>query len=223
MHTQQAHPGPQETPNFDRVKADATSALLYTQRKPGKHRSEMRMVATAFAMLPEGQVKTVLDAPCGVGRLCLWLARQGYDVTGIDLGEAAVELTRETLAAEGLHARVELQNVMSLDFNDREFDCSICFRLIHHFQEWEHKERLIRELCRVSGSYVIISYFSPLSVTSLRRKLRKSLTGKPLKQYPDSLASLNAAFSRHGFRLSGKVQRSQLLHSLQLAVFERRE
>jgi len=55
--------------NYDRVKSDSTSAQLYTQRKPRKHRFEMQMVSEAFQMFPQAKVKTVLDAPCGVGRL----------------------------------------------------------------------------------------------------------------------------------------------------------
>jgi SAM-dependent methyltransferase len=222
MSTGRTRLGPQDTPNFERVKADAASASLYARRKPGKHRSEMRMVEAALAMLPKGNVQSVLDAPCGVGRLCVLLARQGYQVTGIDLGEAAVRLTHEALSREELDARIEVQNILSMDFSEREFDCSICFRLLHHFQHREHKARLINELCRVSDRFVIISYFSPVSVTTLRRRIRRLLTGKPLKQYPDSPSELDVAFARNGFQLRGRVKRSPRLHSLQLAVFERR-
>ena len=55
--------------NYERVKSDPVSAELYTKRKPRKHQFEMQMVSEAFQMLPSAEVKAVLDAPCGVGRL----------------------------------------------------------------------------------------------------------------------------------------------------------
>lgn len=221
MHAETSDPNAEKLSNHARVKSDEVSARLYTHRKPRKHRTEMQLVEKAFSLLPAGSVKSVLDAPCGVGRISVWLAQQGCQVTGVDLGEAAVELSRAALDEQGLTADIKVQNIMAMEFGDREFDCSICFRLLHHFEEADAKERLIRELCRVTSRYVIISYFSPVSVTSLRRRFRNLLSGKPVKQYPDSLSALQASFNKSDFQLYGQVKRSKLLHSLQLAIFER--
>ena len=51
------------------------------------------------AMRHVHDVSTLLDAPCGVGRASIALARRGLQVTGVDLGEAALELAA-SLAAE---------------------------------------------------------------------------------------------------------------------------
>lgn len=208
-------------PSLERVKADKQSAAQYTQRKPAKHRDEMRMVAEAFATLPGSARGKVLDAPCGVGRLCVWLAEQGYELTGVDLGEAAVELTRSALAERGLDGRILTQNIMAMDFSDREFEYAICFRLIHHYEQKQLKAQLVDELCRVTNNCVVISYISPVSVTSMRRRLRHRFSGKAIKQYPDSLGDLQELFARNGFKFIYKVKRSALLHSLQLAIFQR--
>ncbi len=221
MQSDQNPATPAVLSNSDRVKSDEVSARLYTHRKPGKHRSEMQLLKRAFESLPENSVKSVLDAPCGVGRICVWLAQRGYQVTGVDLGEAAVKLSREALDERGLSAQLEIRNIMALDFADRQFDCSVCFRLLHHFQDTRDKENLIRELCRVSNRFVVISYFSPRSVTAIKRRIRRRFTGRPLKQYPDSLAQVSQYFAECGFQLHSSVSRSAVLHSLQLAVFER--
>jgi ubiquinone/menaquinone biosynthesis C-methylase UbiE len=139
----------------------------------------------------------------------------------VDLGEAAVRLSHDLLAEEGLAAQFSIQNIMALDFADRQFDCSLCFRLLHHFQDRQDKASLIRELCRVSSRFVVISYFSTRSLTTLKRLLRQQFSGKPLKQYPDDLRDLETLFSSNGFRLYRSVERSRVLHSLQVAVFER--
>lgn len=206
--------------NYERVKADAVSANLYTQRRPGKHQFEMRMVGEAMALLPSGKVRTVLDAPCGVGRLSLWLGQLGYSVTAVDLGEAAVLYTQRLLASNDIPAKVSSQNIFALPYSEGEFDATICFRLLHHFESSADQQALIRELCRVSDDYVVISYMSPYSLTSLRRRWRRTVSGKPIKQHPNTLQSLVEMFAANGFCLRGSVKRSGFLHSLQVAVFE---
>jgi len=208
--------------NYERVKSDPVSAQLYTQRKPRKHQFEMEMVSEAFQMLPAADVKTVLDAPCGVGRLSLWLAQKGFNVSAVDLGESAVQLTNELLRGQKFKETAESQDIFNMRFEDGEFDASVCFRLLHHFEDSNDQQALIAELCRVSSQYVVISYFSSYSVTSLRRRLRKILTGKAVKQNPISISALKSLFSANEFQLFGTVKRSGFLHSLQLAVFERR-
>ena len=52
----------------------------------------------------------ILELGCGSGRLLLPLARQGYDVTGVDVSRAMLDLARQKLAAEvpALRGRVTL-------------------------------------------------------------------------------------------------------------------
>ena len=207
--------------NYERVKSDPLSAELYTQRRPAKHRFEMQMVAEAMGMLPANAVASVLDAPCGVGRLSLWLGQKGYEVTAVDLGESAVSLTRELLAEHAVPADVRCGDIFHLPDADAAFDAVVCFRLLHHFANTSDQQALIAELCRVSAKYVVISYFSPYSITSLRRKLRKLLRGIPVKQYPNSQHEVTNMFRSQQFALIGLVRRSGVLHSLQVAVFAR--
>ena len=151
----------------------------------------------------------------------MWLGQKGYQVTAVDLGEAAVQRTRELLAEHDIAAEVRCQDIFKLQYATAEFDAVICFRLLHHFANLTDQQALIAELCRVASSYVVISYFSPYSITSLRRKLRKLLRGTPLKQNPNSLQEVADMFKHHQFNLLGTVQRSGFLHSLQVAVFAR--
>lgn len=206
--------------SYARVKSDTESAQSYSHRKQGKHEQEMAMLAAAFAHTDS--VHTVLDAPCGVGRASIWLAQQGHVVTGIDLGEAALALAGELAAKEGVAVTFESQDIFAMPYSDAQFDATLCFRLLHHFESESLRERLIAEICRVSGRYVVISRISPLSFTSLRRRLRKLFSGKPIKQYPLTAAALDAALARHGFTPVYRVARSELLHSLQLHVYRRK-
>lgn len=46
-----------------------------------------------------------LDLGCGEGADALWLASQGWDVTGVDWAGVALDRAREAAAESGLHAR----------------------------------------------------------------------------------------------------------------------
>ena len=102
--------------NYERVKSDPLSAELYTRRRPRKHQFEMQMVADAFQLLPGAEIKSVLDAPCGVGRLSLWLGKKGFEVSAVDLGEAAVQLTNKLLEENSLPATAQCQDIFNMKF-----------------------------------------------------------------------------------------------------------
>jgi 2-polyprenyl-3-methyl-5-hydroxy-6-metoxy-1,4-benzoquinol methylase len=56
---------------------------------------------------------TALDLACGEGRNTLWLARQGWDVTGVDFSEVAISRGRRVAAENGLDARFERHDLLT--------------------------------------------------------------------------------------------------------------
>jgi SAM-dependent methyltransferase len=58
----------------------------------------------------------VLELACGTGRVLLPLARQGYQVSGVDISPAMLEVARHKVAAEGLADRVTLVEGDMRDF-----------------------------------------------------------------------------------------------------------
>jgi ubiquinone/menaquinone biosynthesis C-methylase UbiE len=63
----------------------------------------------------------ILDAGCGRGEVLLACARAGAEVAGIDYSEAAVELTRETLA-DFPDADIRAGDITALPWPDNSFD-----------------------------------------------------------------------------------------------------
>ncbi|MBN2646043.1 MAG: class I SAM-dependent methyltransferase [Desulfuromonadaceae bacterium] len=202
-----------------RIKHASERAEKYQHRKARKHQAEMQLIERALQTLP--LLHSVLDAPCGVGRASLMLAEKGFDVTGIDLGNAALLAARTAAAEAQLDLVIERADLEQLPYDNASFDACLCFRFIHHLPTDELRERIIGELCRVSQEYVLISYLSPLSVTSLRRTLAEQLGGKPSIQHRTSLGTLTRHFERHGFSLHQDLAQLPLLHSLHLAIFKR--
>jgi 2-polyprenyl-3-methyl-5-hydroxy-6-metoxy-1,4-benzoquinol methylase len=166
----------QEAAYRGRIKYSEKSAKQYQVRKEGKNRAEMRLVDRAFSLIPKAH--RVLDVPCGGGRVTVHLAKQGYNLSSADLSEAMLNLTRESVARNGLNCPAERQDIEKLTYADRAFDTVVSFRLFHHFPNPEIRQRTVTELSRVARQYVALSYFSPASVTSVQKKLRAAMGGK---------------------------------------------
>ncbi len=64
----------------------------------------------------------LLDVGCGSGQLALMAAKDGLEVTGVDIAGNLVERARARAAAEGLRARFEEADAEALPFEDETFD-----------------------------------------------------------------------------------------------------
>jgi ubiquinone/menaquinone biosynthesis C-methylase UbiE len=202
-----------------RTKYTEKTAREYQERPPVRHRAEMRLVERAFALVPK--THRVLDVPCGGGRVTIHLAQRGYNVSSADLSEAMLAIARQKIVVAGFACPVERQDVERFTYPDRHFDTLISFRLFHHFPNADIRSRVVSELCRVARKFVVLSYFSPASVTSVKRKLRVAMGGRKSEKHPTSLAEVENYFSKTGFRLVKDFARMPLIHTLHLAVFER--
>ncbi|HKS75713.1 MAG TPA: methyltransferase domain-containing protein [Terriglobales bacterium] len=65
---------------------------------------------------------TLLDVACGSGQLALWAAREGANVTGVDLAPNLVKRAQSRADAEGLRARFVEGDAENLPFEDASFD-----------------------------------------------------------------------------------------------------
>lgn len=64
----------------------------------------------------------LLDVACGSGQLALMAAKDGLEVTGVDIASNLVQRARTRAQAEGLRARFEEADAEALPFDDASFD-----------------------------------------------------------------------------------------------------
>lgn len=117
----------------------------------------------AFVRLEEaGLIRDpVLDTGCGTGELSLFLARQGYDVLGIDISELAIRQAREKARARKIPVRFLVWDAMHLGrlasaglFFATVVDCA----MFHVLRERE-RDRLVEQLEQVvprGGLYCVL-------------------------------------------------------------------
>ncbi|MGZ9275255.1 MAG: class I SAM-dependent methyltransferase [Nitrospira sp.] len=67
----------------------------------------------------------LLDVACGSGQLTLMAAKDGLEVTGVDIADNLVERARARAKAEGLNSRFEEADAESLPFDDASFDAVV--------------------------------------------------------------------------------------------------
>jgi 2-polyprenyl-3-methyl-5-hydroxy-6-metoxy-1,4-benzoquinol methylase len=204
-----------------KTRYDEQKVKKYQQRKPARHRAEMRIVARAFTSIPKWH--RILDVPCGWGRITATLAKEGYQVTGADISTAMLAAARETLDTAQLRCPIEYQDIERMAYPDRCFDTVICFRLFHHFPSVALRRHVVGELCRVADGFVLLSYLSPFSITSIRRQIRSTLLHTELTTHSTSIKELRGYFLEAGFHLVRDFPQTPYFHSLHLALFQRSE
>src|SRR5437764_10668980 len=64
----------------------------------------------------------LLDVACGSGQVALWAARDGVNVTGVDIAPNLVQRAQARADAEGLNARFREGDAEALPFEDASFD-----------------------------------------------------------------------------------------------------
>jgi SAM-dependent methyltransferase len=76
----------------------------------GKPSSELQRVVSQNTIQP----CRALELGCGTGTSSVWLAQQGFEVTGIDVAPLAVERAEARAQAAGVNVRFVVANVLNL-------------------------------------------------------------------------------------------------------------
>ncbi len=121
-----------------------------------------RLLATAPATAASG---SWLDVPSGAGRMSDELPGR---VVQVDRDPAMVR------ACSGARPRA-CASAHALPFRDGAFAGVLCHRLLQHIPTPVERIGILRELRRVGGGVLIVSFFDACSLQHLRRRIRRWL------------------------------------------------
>lgn len=163
-------------------RADRSS---YLERRYGReqrlvHWREQQLVDELLGRLAR-PVRRALDAPCGHGRLIGALRRLASEqVVALDLNRRRMRalLEAEPTASGAPLAVLEVDLARPLPFDDGAFDLVLCFRLLQHVRDRAAQQRLLGELARVSGRYLLLSYYAAGTLHALQRRLKIAVRGE---------------------------------------------
>ena len=186
----------------------------YAQRNPGRAARELQLLQRVW---PGRAGETVLDLPCGTGRLAAWLAgTAGHRVVQAD---GAAAMLREARARGDAADSAVQADALSMPFRDGAVDGVVMFRFLHHLPAGA-SDRAIAEACRVARRFVVVSFFHPCSLHHVQRLLRR-LGGGADTRFARRLGDVRGAFARAGFRLVAHAAQLPFARDLWLASFER--
>lgn len=107
--------------------------------------------------IPEGQKVRILDVGAGTGRYSVALAREGHDVTAVEL----VKHNLEILESKHEHVNCWPGNAMDLSFlPDAGFDITLMFGPMYHLLKEEERLKAFSEARRVTkkGGLIFVAY-----------------------------------------------------------------
>lgn len=97
--------------------------------------------------------KEFLDIGCGLGRHSIQFAKEGFNVSAIDLSSDAILKAREWASEENLDIKFIKSDMLELPFENDSFDCILCRNVIAHTDTEGIKKIIskIYDLLKING------------------------------------------------------------------------
>ncbi len=110
-----------------------------------------------------GKVKPckTVDLGCGSGNYAIWLARQGFDVTGMDISRHAVRLAGQIAKEKELSCRFVVADLLGDMREYREsFDFAYDWELLHHISPEDRPAYIqnVYNLLRPKGAHFSVCF-----------------------------------------------------------------
>ena len=201
------------------------SARKYARAQVGTatDRRERRCIAKALASVPRGA--SVLDLPCGTGRLLPFLVDLGYRVTGADSSPHMLDRAREYAQAQGLRldpGDLRVADVLATGLPDDSFDAVVCNRLFHHLAEPAIRQAALRELDRICTGPIVVSFFRDLAYDALTHSLKHKLArSRPVDRISISLRTFRRDVVAAGLVLKAALGTRPLISRQWYVLVER--
>lgn len=100
----------------------------------------------------------LLDVACGSGQLALMAAKDGLEVTGVDIASNLVQRAQVRAQAEGLRARFEEADAEALPFDDASFDMVVSLIGAMFAPRPDHVAKELLRVCAPGGTIAMANW-----------------------------------------------------------------
>jgi 2-polyprenyl-3-methyl-5-hydroxy-6-metoxy-1,4-benzoquinol methylase len=156
---------------------------------------EKRNIKRAFAGVPSGA--TVVDVPCGTGRLAEALLEQGYKVVGVDISEAMLKVAEHKLRRFGNQFEIATGDAFKLKELGRRFDAALCARVLMHFP-LDQQALFLKGIKEVTDGPIVFTQSVITPYQRVRHGIKKLIGSKSKVAYPLTPSDLRSLLNDAG-------------------------
>jgi 2-polyprenyl-3-methyl-5-hydroxy-6-metoxy-1,4-benzoquinol methylase len=125
----------------------------------------------------------VADLGCGAGNYSVWLAKQGFEVTGIDISPRAIEHAKNLARRMEVSCRFIVADLLSdLKAYHGGFDLALDWEVLHHIfpEDRERYVQNVHDLLCPGGRYISLCFSESALAFGGQGKLRDTPLGTTL-------------------------------------------
>jgi SAM-dependent methyltransferase len=195
-------------------------AARYARRSRTRDAEEIDLVRRV--LLGRGVPRSVLDVPCGTGRLSAHFLALGATVRSADLSPSMRAEAERRLAG-----RAGWLGAFAFDLDEDPpprgwvSDLVVCFRFLHHLPGESARARVLSTLASLSSRDVLVSFHHPVSVHQAARAARRVLTRRRGDRYAVTARRLEAEARGHGLRRVRTCALGRYRRDLWATLFEK--
>lgn len=143
--------------------------------------AELKTLTRLVQYLPANA--SLLDVPCGTGRIAQVLLDWGFRVTAADISQEMIHVAQRRIASSGGQLPASRGSADALPFTDESFDAVLSIRFLPHIAS-EPRRLMLREMARVSRRWVFFSNSFSSAWYKGRRALKRQLGHQAPTRYP---------------------------------------
>ncbi len=102
--------------------------------------------------------QTVLDLGCGSGVFSCLFAKNGANVSGIDLTEAGVKMAKRNASSQGLDASIIRMDAENMAFDNDSFDYVFSWGVLHHTKHMNVALSEVHRILKSGGKGLMMVY-----------------------------------------------------------------
>jgi len=170
-----------------------------------------------FHLVPQlrrENVTKILDLGFGLGRHVILLAREGFEVHGIEETKNGVEYCRQWLESEDLQALIRQGDMASIPYPDRFFDFALSWNVIYH-GTLKKMKTVLKEIWRVTCDNALLY----LTLNSTRNEYY----GKGVEVEPNTFDNPEKVDGEHLHHYSDEKEVRELLGDWQIISLKEEE